>query len=311
MNKVRYLLIISLICSFGYVFSQQVTLDNQYIVNKYAISPVYAGFNQDLEVFATYRKDWVGFEDSPQKVMLNMNTMPYKGMGVGMSINNEKMNIFSNQSFLLSYAYQVKITTEHTVRFGLSAGIFDTQIDLSDNNLQNQVDPVVMENAVQRGMAFDLGVGVLYDYKFFNIGLYVPRVLESKVKNESDKGEVIYSLKRHFILHTTYSYYINSDYEFEPSLIVIEAINSPVFVNFSGKVTYKDMFWAGLIYRKLTTFGLNVGGNYKQMVFNYSFELFGQEIFKGSSGSHEVSIGYIIGKKKKEGNAVRNPYMGW
>jgi len=311
MNTIKKLLFISFLVSMsGYLLAQQISLDNQYVVNKYALSPAYAGYNQDLEVFATYRNDWVGFEDSPQKIMLNMNTMPYKNMGIGVSINNERVTVFNNLSLHLSYAYQVKLANYHALNLGLSAGIFDSQINFSDN-LQDQVDPLVMETAVQRGMTYDLGIGAFYSYKDLKVGVYIPRLLESQIKNESDDEDVLYSLKRHYIAHASYSYVINSDFILEPDIVVYKSIYSPVFFNFSGKVIYQNLVWAGIIYRKISTVGINVGTHYKQLIVNYSFELFGQEFLNGSSGSHEITIGYVLGRDKEKGRSIKNPYMNW
>ncbi len=299
-----FLIIISL---YNYSSSQQIANDNQYTINKFALSPAYAGYSQNFEAFTSYRKDWLGFEGSPQKVMLNANSLLAKNMGFGAALDMEKFSIFDNISFLLSYAYEVKITKTQLIRFGISAGLFNTNINLSQTGNPDLNDPVLEEYQMINKTTYDASFGILYNFKGLNIGVHVPRLLENKIKMEDN---VVFQLKRHFIAHASYNYPVTKDVEIEPIAIVKKTLNSALYYQATILAKYKKAAWLGVIYRKPIIIGLNVGTQYKQYIINYSFEISGQGVGANTSGSHEISLGYSFGSKKRE-YSPQKPYYQW
>ena len=58
--------------------AQQLTLSNQYIINRFSLSPAYAGAGDKLEIFGSYRKDWTGIKGAPETKSVSANGIIYK-----------------------------------------------------------------------------------------------------------------------------------------------------------------------------------------------------------------------------------------
>jgi len=299
-------------CAFNYLESQQIALDNQFLINKFALSPAYAGYTQSTEAYATYRKDLVGIENAPMKVVFNVNSAPYRNMGVGLALNVQKYGMFNFMSFLGSYAYKVNLSKNQSVRFGISAGIYNTQFDFSQSNSDQQTDPLIVSYQIHQKTNFDMGLAMIYSYKKLNLGVNVQQLLANKIQSQNS-NYVIYSYDRHLIIHGSYLFSVNKDVDIEPALFAIKTTDkNPAFINLSALVKYKKTVWLGLMGCSQGIIGIDVGGNYKRCVFNYSFEFSGQGIMAYSKGTHEISIGYSFGDSKlKELHSTRKPYYRW
>lgn len=315
MNKIlRYFfLVLCLTGLYGILHGQQISLNNQYLVNKYSLSPAYAGSNGNFESFVAYRKDWLSVEGAPESRGINVNGGIFNNMGVGGTIISDQIGIFRTFSTSLSYAYHLKIATVQSLSFGISAGLLENHINLSSSTVQ-AADPVILNNQNVKAMTFDATFGILYQYENLNFGIVLPRLLESKIKNEND--EELYQIARHYRIHLSYSYNINRNFEIEPFVIFTMTGNSGPFFEIAPMVKYKQQVWLAATYRKGNSIAMSIGGvPYDNFVVNYSYE-FGQGIMSSSSGTHEISIGYLIGKDKKNQPSLINPnskkpYYDW
>src|ERR1051326_4605430 len=85
--------------------AQQDHINNQYLINKYVLSPAFTGHNNNFEVFAGYRQNWTGIAGAPVLKMLNINGSFQKNNGIGISLDNYQVGIFSNLSMKMNYAH--------------------------------------------------------------------------------------------------------------------------------------------------------------------------------------------------------------
>lgn len=293
------------------LFAQQIQYNNQYLINRFSLSPAYAGSSGYFEGFANYRKSWVGVTGSPEIRGLNVNTAIMGNMGVGGVIHSEQTGIFRNTSVSLSYAYHLKVNDAHTVSFGLSAGALDNRIDLSGSKSLNSNDPLITSNQNVRTMVFNANFGVLYRFKGLQVGVALPQLVPSKAKNDAG---TLYTLKMHNLVNLSYRYDINKDWQVEPVVVLRKTAATDLFYEAAAIGKYKEMVFAGLTYRKGSSMALTVGGElYDRITGSYSYEFAGGGMMAQSSGSHEITLGYLIGKNK---NAVapsdsKKPYYDW
>jgi len=313
-----FILIGTLIPTF--VIAQQVHLHNQYFINKYALSPAYSGSHKSFETFMTYRKSWVGVEGAPQTQNININGAIAKNMGVGARVIGEQTGIFRSYTIALSYAYHLPISEDQSVHFGLDAGLFGSNVDVSGNKTESATDPIVMNSGQLNGTTFNANFGLVYKFQDLNIGFVLPQLVETKIDNKDANDNVLYTLKRHYMAHASYSFNIKQIWTVEPIAVVRTTANSPFFFELSALVKYKQQVWGGLTYRKNTSIGLSIGGVvYSKVVANYTYELSGQGMLGNSGGTHEISIGFLIGTLKslpKTAPSIfdaepEQPYMEW
>ena len=303
-------------------FSQQIPISNQYLVNGFSLSPAYAGANENVEAFMSFRKDWTGISGSPESRMININGALPKvlsflpnlpgNMGIGATIMTEQTGIFRTTAASLSYAYKVKIADIQSIRFGVSFGVLESNIDLSEISSQNQADPVVMSNQDVRNVVFDATFGVLYRIQNLRVGITLPRLLEGKVKDK-DKN-TLYTLKRHYLIHASYFYDINKNFQVQPFVVVRTTEKSPLSFDVAALIKYQQQMWLGFTYRYSGSIGISLGGElHNAIIANYTYEFSGQGMLGKSSGTHDISIGFRIGKPKDKTPPAssKKPYYQW
>ena len=87
--------------------------------------------------------------------------------------------------------------------------------------------------------------------------------------------------------------------ELEPSVMVQYVKGAPS--NFTGalKTTYDKKYWVGLSYNNSKSIGLGLGYLMKERLnLGYAYNLSLSELNTYHSGSHEISISYILTHKK-------------
>lgn len=292
--------------------AQQIPLSNQYTMNRFALSPAWTGAGEGLEVFGTYRDEWMNVQGAPETKMISANGMVFKNMGLGGTVTSHQAGIFQNISASASYAYHAKLSGGHMLSFGLGLGLLESRVNLAGAAAQGN-DPVVANNADVNALVMDAGFGILYRFKDLHAGITLPRLLSSKIKNEF--GTDVYSMVLHHGIHLGYKVNFNADWGIDPMVRISGAKNAPVFYELAIPIVYKKMIWLSPIYKK-TDIAIGIGGMpYKNFIVSYSFEFASKGIMGESSGSHEITLGWKMGGAKKQGELPKSdkkkPYIDW
>ncbi len=310
--KKRILLFASVFCLlFSVGFAQQLPLSNQYTINKFSLSPAYAGTGEALEIFGTYRKDWTNVAGAPEYKVISVNGMCCNNMGLGGTIAVQKAGIFENISASFSYAYHLKLSGEHKLSFGLALGLLESHVNLA-GAAGEMNDPVAVNNANVNKTVFDAGFGILYRYKGLHVGISAPRIYSGKIKNAD--GTTVSTLPMQEQINIGYKYSINADWAIDPLAKISMVQNAPTFYEVAIPVIYKEMVWVAPIYKK-TSIAFGIGGKpYDNFVAQYSYEFSSMGIMGQSGGTHEITLGWRMhAKKKSEVPAPdkKKPYLDW
>ena len=301
----KIITVITFVC-FGVFTSaaQQILLSDQYLVNKYALTPAMAGHNNNFESFLSVRKSWIGIEGAPSLKTVSINGPLMKYSGIGATITSQEAGIFRTFSASFAYAHQLKFSGDQSLRLGLSAGFFENQIDLSAiKSQQSASDPLAYQNQSQSGNTFDADFGMVYTMKKLSIGLVLPQIVETKIKDAAN-AQTLYTFKRHYILNVDYLYYIGRDFLLEPQALVRATAESPVFYEVAALAKYRQQFWLGGIYRKGNALAVIAGASlYNNFAISYSYGFSGG-IQGSSSGTHEVTLGLYLGKNKNNPTSI-------
>lgn len=308
MKRFYIFLFILLFGSLQYAFAQQLPLSNQHIINKFSLSPAYAGYNQNIEVFAGFRQDLASIPGAPEARFLSLTMPQYDNMGIGLNLTQQKAGIFNDLAAMLNYAYHLEISRDNFLSFGIGAGFFNNRIDYQDILVQGPgtVDPYLASNSDLHGTTFDVAVGIMYSNQGFTAGIAMPRVL-GKINYIAD-SDAAYTLKRHYLVHATYDMSLDYDWNIEPVAIVRTTEQSPLMFEAGITVNYQDKVWVTPVYRQGNAMSISVGTAINErLVANYTFEFSGSELQAMSNGSHEVGIGFLI----KDGKSERPSVFGW
>lgn len=313
MNKSIAITVLILIYSCA--FSQQLPQDNQFLLNKFSLNPAYAGVEESFESYLTYRNNWTGIKNAPESELITVNG-PMLNSGIGATVMNNHAGIFRNTLVSMSYAHHLKISDNQKIHLGLSAGYFTGSADFSAISNKEIYDPVVGENQLSENSCFDAGFGIAYQFRQMHLGVSVPRLLETSLNNRYLSDQPVYTLARQFKIHASNTFNLSDDYKLDVTEVVSKSSGNPVYFEGALSCKFKNRLWAGLTYRKGNYLGINTGLIYNRFVMNYAYEFGFSGPVTGSSGTHEVSIGIIIGKSKKFTNDLpfiksSKPYNEW
>lgn len=303
--KGLFLLSIALCLTHKSIVAQQISLSNQYIVNKFSLNPAYVGACENLGVYGSYRKDWVGVSEAPETKMISADGAVFKNMGLGCNITSLQAGIFNNFSAMVTYAYHIKFTSSKYFSIGLGFGILENHLNLYNNeNAQN--DPVI-NNINRTSSLFEANFGFLYHGKKLHFGFVeVPRL--SGNKNNS------YFLWPQQKAHISYKINFSKTWAIDPIVVFYPPTKmTPAFGEINVPIIYQQKVWLCLFYKESST-GLGIGANLKSnIVFNYTFEWYEHGLAHRSGGTHEITLGWKVSKKKTD-QIKRNkkkPYYNW
>ncbi|NLJ08130.1 MAG: PorP/SprF family type IX secretion system membrane protein [Sphingobacteriales bacterium] len=284
------------------VFGQSLPLTNQYLINKYSLSPSYAGSGDLVNIFAGYRNQWTGIKGAPLTRRLSISSPLWPNVGVGGEVISDQAGFFNRLYLSLSYAYHLKLADEHTLSFGLAGKFIEHSIDLTNSVIDDINDPIIQNRITQSESAFNAGASLLYQFKGLNIGAASPFIMRNKSRYNYENNIDQYLLQRHFLFHASYDFIINDNFGIEPFAIFRLTQYAPVNYEFAALFKYKGQYWLGASYRREGALGISAGLNLNNlMVLNYTYELLGTNKMTGySNGTHEINLGVFIGKGIKK-----------
>ncbi|HEY4800113.1 MAG TPA: PorP/SprF family type IX secretion system membrane protein, partial [Bacteroidia bacterium] len=267
------------------VYAQQLPLTNQYTINKFMLSPAYAGTADGFEIFGSYRNEWLNIPNAPETRIIAANGNIGNNMGLGGIISSQSAGLFQTLTASASYAYHLNFSGGHMVSLGLGVGMLENRINFS--GAAAQADPVAASNASAHSMVLDAGFGILYRCKGLSVGISIPRLMSNKIDNAA--GKTIYTLAMQEGFNIGYKYSVNADWAIDPVAKVSMVQNAPLFYEVAIPLLYKNKIWIAPAYKK-TSMAFAVGGiPYNRLIVNYAYEFSSMGIMGYSGGTHEIT----------------------
>lgn len=310
MKKRTLLLVSGVLLLVSGVFAQQLPLSNQYTINKFSLSPAYAGTGEGFEIFGSYRNEWINIAGAPESKMVSANGLIGKNMGLGGTISSYQAGIFQDLSASVSYAYHIKLSGHHLLSFGVGLGVLESRVNIAGSAAQS--DPVAANNADVNALVTDAGFGVLYRCKSLHVAIAIPRLMSSQVKDV--KGNTVYTLAMQQGFNIGYKIPLNNDWAIDPVVKISMAKDVSVFYETGIPLIYKNKIWITPYYKK-TDMALGVGGMpYSNLLVNYSYGFSSKGIMGESGGTHEITLGWRMASKKNSETPApdsKKPYYEW
>ena len=251
------------------------------------INPAFSGFRDAISVSSLYRSALYG-ELGPQDMQLNMHTpLGNSKVAVGGIVAYNTTPYQNLASVMTTYAYRIYLGSGR-LSFGLSAGAYGVNSDMSGIPLRDQNDPAFPTEVYQRWFP-NFGTGVLYYTDEFFVGLSVPELLSIPRENESI-GTVNFEEYR-VILTGAYLFDISRAFRLKPSVMVdynqaytsfkasmnVGLMDSRVFIG--GAYDYPNFAIA------LLNFQVN-----PQWLVGYAYTFNTGPVSKALGGSHEIVL---------------------
>ncbi len=145
-SKSLFLILVSAL--FSYLGMAQLEPQyTQYMYNIGSFNPAYVGSVERAEIAALYRAQWIDIEGAPRTLRFGTN-IPFNNGKVGMGINviSDQFGPTSQTFFNVAYSYQVNLSSETYLSFGVNAGGGILDIDFTKGNFENPDEPLLNTN---------------------------------------------------------------------------------------------------------------------------------------------------------------------
>ncbi len=273
--------------------AQQDPIYAQYLTNPMLLNPSYAGINNNLQVNAGYRLQWMGLEASPRTMNLNGNmSIVENKAGIGASMLQDKIGNTTITEFNAAFAYKLKLKDDLTFSFGMQGGVLGFKTDNSELNVRDAGDDAFPEGTT-RTSSINLGTGVTLMSEKFIIGLSIPRMLPSKINSGSQQFELY---NQHFYLFGAYVHTINEHLRFKPSLLLRGVKGAPLSADVALNLNINMIHQVGVFVRNLNAYGVllqtMLGEKFR---LGYVFELPSSKSVGAQFTTHEIQLGLRMG----------------
>lgn len=293
----------------------------QYFQNLPVFSPSMTGANDYLDIKTGYRQQWSGLEGSPQTFFFSAygSIIPDKyhnrrvsqkisgataideaglkretplKIGVGGYVLSDKQGPFRQQEGLLNTAVHVPVRDGTYISLGISLGISNARIDLSDITLRNQLDDQTYMSFIQNGASntsFNLNAGFSLHSARYSISYGLMNMSSVMLDGNREVNNGNRRLRHHIL--ASYVIGLNEKMELIPSAFLrLDPVLSNLY-DLNIRWRYQRDLWLGLSYRNNSSvigmFGLDIRD---RITLGYSYE-FSDGDNSINNGSHEIVLG--------------------
>lgn len=305
----KYLTVLTLlVLSVGNVSAQQESLFSQYMFNRLAINPAYAGTKGLVSLTALYRTQWTNDNGTPHTFSISghganrKKNGEYGRSGFGAYVlTDQNFGFLQQNSFGLSYSYKIPFTFG-TLSFGIKGEAMQWQVDGSKINTFVKDDPTFPKNT-QNVIKPNFGAGIFFNTGKFYIGGSVANLTQPKMNMDGYVDES--KLARHFYLTAGYDIALDKEQNWilTPSFFLRNAVNTPVQADLNMNLMMIQKFWVGASYRSGTDAVVFLAGFYPcnrlRIGYSYDATVSGMNKPNYTGGSHEIMLSYDFGNPNK------------
>jgi type IX secretion system PorP/SprF family membrane protein len=216
---------------------------SSYFQNQYLNNASYAGLTNGLQVSGGLSNLWTNIPGSPKKQFFTINYGAENGRhGLGLILKNDKAGLIRKANVEVSWSYHVPLGREdEKLNFGMSLGIQDQSIDLSELDAdQNDVQITRFNDEENQ---FDADLGISYTSKKLNLQASLPK-LRSLFNQSVDNGinQIDFLAALSYTLESKVSSGIFNGLSAEPKLVLRsvrghnDIIDAGAQVSFSGDI---------------------------------------------------------------------------
>ena len=270
--------------------AQQEPLFSNYIWNPLSFNPGVAGTSGFMTMNATIREQWVGFEGRPRTQAFNMHTVLKKReFGIGASIINDNIGPINSTTLQGNFAYKLKLDRGVYISLGLKAEASLWQGKFAGLELAD--DPSFATD-IRSAFLPNFGFGAYLKGKKYFAGISVPRF----IRNEFNDGEANWNQGdqvHHFYAHGGYSFKLNRDLYFKPSVMMNYVKNVPFDATITTSLEFERQLWIGLGYRVAQSLTPTIAYKFNhQIKAGYAYEYMVNSLAGHQFGSHELLVTY-------------------
>jgi len=292
LDSQNYFIVGLLFACVSFITAQQDAQYTQYMYNTVSINPGYAGARGHMSIAALHRSQWVGIDGAPTTQTLNIHApVGRKGIGLGLSVVNDKIGPTSETNLDLDISYTIKLSAENKLSFGIKGSA--NLLDIRFSELNQFTSDQTLEQDIDNRLSPNVGAGIYYHSDRYYVGLSIPRFLETS--HFQERSLSVASEQMNIYLITGYVWDLDRNWKFKPSLLGKVTQGAPLQADISANFMYAEKFIFGGAYRWDAAFsalvGFNVAHNFLiGVAYDKEITELGNAVF--NDGSFEVIFRY-------------------
>jgi type IX secretion system PorP/SprF family membrane protein len=308
MRKILSILIAGFLSTVAY--TQQDAHYTNFMFNKLAINPAFAGSREVSSLTGLFRQQWVGFKGAPSTAVLNFHSpMANDKVGFGLGVVGDQLGLTRSLDLTMSYSYRIPVG-EGKLAVGLSGTVRNFQVDW------NKADPTQINDAqipVSQASKFvpNFGAGVYYYHNRFYAGVSVPKLLNSSIDFRGTSSQISISReRRHLYAMGGLILPLGDKVKFTPNVLLKLVENSPFDADLNLSFLFLDVLTVGGTYRLGDSFDALL--HYQitpQLRVGFGYDFTTTQLRKYNDGSFEVLLGYDFIKKGKTDKIINPRYF--
>ncbi|MGN0214045.1 MAG: type IX secretion system membrane protein PorP/SprF [Muribaculaceae bacterium] len=304
--------LLSIALGTGFAAAQSDAQFTQYWAVPNYYCPASIGDTDNIHLSLGSRLQWVGIDNAP-KSFNALADMPFKvgtqRLAVGVNISQQSMGLYRSINAAAQLAYKRKVG-KGMLSIGVQAGYINETFRGSevfipdDDNYHQSADDAIPTQDVSGG-SIDFGAGVAYKHPKFWLALSATHLNEAsislKTENSTDDLYEFKAGRTYYFMGGGNIALKNTLLEILPSVLV--KTDTKYFTGeATARVRYNKFLSGGVGYRWKDAVTVMIGAELKGVFLGYSFDYPVSNIAKGTSGSHELWLGYNVKLDLKEVN---------
>ncbi|MEM6394949.1 MAG: type IX secretion system membrane protein PorP/SprF [Bacteroidota bacterium] len=290
----------------------------QFMYNKLAFNPGFAGAEPSGTFIGIARQQWLGFDEAPSVQSLSYN-VPFtaNGVGLGLRVNRVSVGLEREYNAEAAYAYRFSLGRGARLGIGLSASVRRFSINFSE---ATPIQGGGVDQAIPAGDAGkfvpNFGAGIYFDSPSFYFGVSAPRLLENNIDISSDES-IISRQVRHFYLMTGLDIKLGEEFVLKPQALFKVVSGAPFDADINLTADLNRNFSLGATYRLGGDDGQGAGESLGALVgfqindhfrLGMVYEMGLSELRNYHNGSFEGILQYSIGGRA-QGEEIVDPRL--
>ncbi len=289
----KRLMIVIVLCLTGMTAQAQYDpIFSHYWAMEPSFNPAAVGKQNKLNVVGDYALAMAGYEHNPRTMYIGAD-MPFyfakSYHGVGLSLINDDIGLFTHQRISAQYAYRFKMFGGR-LALGLQGGVLIENFDGSKLDLEDSSDPAFTSSEVS-GNHFDLGVGMYYTHGRWYVGLSAQHITAPTIEL-GETNEIKVDPTYYFT--AGYNIKLRNPFLTIPTSAIVRYDGNDYRADVGARLVYtndKKILYGGLAYSPSHSVTATIGGTFHGINVGYSYEMYTSGI-KPGNGSHELFVGY-------------------
>jgi type IX secretion system PorP/SprF family membrane protein len=266
------------------------------VINAEVFNPALIENNNMINLQLLSRRQWVGFPDAPKVEQLSLSTFfDNKSMGLKFSVINQSVGKEITRRLMLAYAYKVYVSSEMSLNMGLSAGMYQRQIEFSRLVFLDGNEPLIRPDESYLRPDFEFGLHfTAYDFVFGYAANHITTLGRDASVSRIPIHQHIYS---YYLFRLSYEAQLRGGLSFHQQ--------GPIKYLHADLQLFVNKLQAGIGWRNKDAFIIKAGIRTSEIIeIVYSYDVGVNQFANFNSGTHEFAIKLRLTRKN---NAFLSP----